>query len=437
MSREDRFYKYFPDQRTAFQRDRDRVLYAPEFRRLAGVTQVVHVEEGHIFHNRLTHSLKVAQIARRMAENLQHKTDPDILEAAGGLSPDVVETAALAHDIGHPPFGHIAEEELDNLLRKAGVPDGYEGNAQSFRIVTQLSIRANDNPGLNLSRASLNAILKYPWQRATSGAESKKWGFYYSEENASKFARGMEEPADKRKSLEAELMDLADDITYSVHDVEDFYRAGFIPLDRLLLGLSERDRFLDRVYTRWEKDGVLGPSKDIANKFFNELATLFSELKEPFHGNAAQRGALHSFSTLLIRRYVLGPNQAPITVSPKNERRLEIDTKVRNEITLLKELMRNYVFSNPALLGQQHGQRRIIKDLFEMITNSLKAQKNGADLLPQPFQDYLVIWGLDTAEKKCRLAADFIASLTEQQALSLHRRLTGQSPGSVRELIVR
>jgi dGTPase len=213
------------DQRNPFQRDRDRILYSPIFRRLAGVTQVVHAAEGHIFHNRLTHTIKVAQIGRRIAEHLR-QTDPELVRDVGDIDPDVVEAAALAHDLGHPPFGHIAEYELDQLLRNHNITDGFEGNAQSFRVVTKFGIRLGVTSGLNLTRASLNAILKYPWQRGNDGKKFKKWGSYQTEIDDFDFARKLEEGGDLRRSAEAELMDWADDVTYSVHDVEDFYRAG-------------------------------------------------------------------------------------------------------------------------------------------------------------------------------------------------------------------
>lgn len=128
--------------RTPAQRDRDRLLYASAFRRLANVTQVVAADHGYVFHNRLTHTLKVAQIGRRLAERINSKAKTrDLARSLGGLDPDVVEAAGLAHDLGHPPFGHLAEKVLDAAIVKHGVPGGYEGNAQSFRIVTRLAVR--------------------------------------------------------------------------------------------------------------------------------------------------------------------------------------------------------------------------------------------------------------------------------------------------------
>ena len=186
------------DARTAFQVDRDRILYSLPFRRLAGVTQVVSPGEGEIFHNRLTHSIKVAQIARRLAESLS-QAHPEAVAQWGGLEPEVAEAAALAHDLGHPPFGHVAEEELDQLIaaelhagksRKKRIHEGYEGNAQSFRIVTELAVRRPEGiHGLDLTRATLNALLKYPWKWQENERKPKKYGAYHCDNGAFEFAR--------------------------------------------------------------------------------------------------------------------------------------------------------------------------------------------------------------------------------------------------------
>src|ERR1700722_5092020 len=153
-------YEDSGDQRQPGQRDRDRILYTTSFRRMAGVTQVATPIEGHIFHNRMTHTLEVAQFARRLAEKLIDGQRTEA-ERRGGIDPEVVEAAAFAHDLGHPPFGHIAELELDELGRKHGAVDGFEGNAQSFRILTKVAAHRSRYKGLNLTRATLNAVLKY------------------------------------------------------------------------------------------------------------------------------------------------------------------------------------------------------------------------------------------------------------------------------------
>jgi len=216
VSREDQRHNAADgDQRIAFQRDRDRILYSSAFRRLSGVTQIVRTGEEDVFHNRLTHSLKVAQVGRRLAERCMGEF-PEATNARG-LHPEVVEAACLAHDLGHPPFGHIGENVLCNLVEASGDEEGYEGNAQSFRIITKLAVRFEGCDGLDLTRATLAATLKYPWTRDKNDPKkTKKWSVYNSEQDDFEFARTLNRG--EKKTLEAELMDWADDIAYSVHD---------------------------------------------------------------------------------------------------------------------------------------------------------------------------------------------------------------------------
>lgn len=434
--------------RNDFQRDRDRVLYSSAFRRLAGVTQVVHAAEGHIFHNRLTHSLKVAQVARRIAENIISQEPGDLVQAVG-IDPDVVETAALAHDLGHPPFGHIAEDELDQQLRNAKVSDGFEGNAQSFRIVTKVAIKSADHPGLDLSRASLNAILKYPWSRGTAGKESKKWGHYYTEKKEFSFARDLG-PEGSQKSAEAEIMDWADDVTYSVHDVDDFYRAGLVPLDQLLMGTEERNRFIDAVVTRWEKDPQESDNKArlkvfdraSASEFFDDLRfwAEAEDLDFAFTGSRKQSARLSYLASFLIRRYALGPEDGTstkaVSIDPSPHPRIRIQPQLRAEVDLLKALMNHYVFHSPALVTQQFGERRVIKDLFEVYFEAAQPKSKNKGLVPHPFREYLEDVRTHDDLERARLVADLIGSMTEQQTLLLHQRLTGLAPGSVRDVLV-
>ncbi|MDQ3814619.1 MAG: dNTP triphosphohydrolase [Armatimonadota bacterium] len=442
--RTDRHYgEQHQDQRSAFQRDRDRVLYSSALRRLAGVTQVVHTAEGHIFHNRLTHTLKVAQVARRLAEFILQKNPPNLIEAVGDIDPDVVETAALVHDLGHPPFGHIAEEELDKQLGNRGVQDGFEGNAQSFRVITQVTIKDDKYQGLNLTRASLNASLKYPWSRGVAGKTRRKWGHYYSERRDFQFARELG-PGGENQSAEAAIMDWADDITYSVHDVDDFYRAGFIPLDRLMLGTSERDRFLDAVFQRWEKEKrstVL--NREAASAFFDGLKLLAVEaedLEGGYTGSHLQQVILNHLSGFLIQRYILpsGDGVPAVTlVAPPKQPSIQVEPTRRAEVDLLKALMQYYVFHNPALTTQQFGQRRVIRELFDIYFDAAdpNSKDHNLNLLPQPFRDR---WSeiRNDELKRARLVADLISSMTEQQALLLHQRLTGIAAGSVRDPIL-
>jgi dGTPase len=175
------------------------------------------------------------------------------LEAAGWIDPNVVEAACLAHDLGHPPFGHIAENELQSCIKPYRL-DSFEGNAQSFRIVTKLAVRSFGEKGLNLTRATLRAILKYPWmfEDASKLPKSRdKWGAYSTE--GQQLQHALNGRSSSQPNTEARLMDWADDVTYAVHDVEDFYRAGLIPLDRLATSRDERRRFLKYLEPRFPK----------------------------------------------------------------------------------------------------------------------------------------------------------------------------------------
>ncbi len=272
-------------QRTRFERDRDAIVHSNALRRLAGVTQVVSPSEGHVFHNRLTHTLEVAQIAQRLAEKIRGENDVKLLESYGGLDVNVVEAAALAHDLGHPPFGHVAEHELDRLVLEEKSPsaEGFEGNAQAFRILTKLAVRQIDSPGLNLTAAVLNATLKYPYLQENKGTETppkpahRKWGAYRSERDDLAFARKLQDRnREDWQSLEAEIMDWSDDIAYAVSDTEDFFRAGLIPLDRFLREERFPDDFASRVFDRWRDLDIVAEctKKSTANEQAEELKKL-------------------------------------------------------------------------------------------------------------------------------------------------------------------
>src|SRR4051812_324362 len=261
-----------------FRVDRDRIAASPFFARLAGVTQVVSpAGAGLLVHNRLTHSLQVAQVARAIAERLAD--DPPaapMIAALGGCDPDVVEAAALAHDLGHPPFGHLGEQVLDRVAReRLGLPDGFEGNAQSFRIVTTIDLHGPSGTGLDLTAAVRAAVLKYPWTRrdypdphpsaavlpprgggplpGAADAGSAKFSAYATElddlvDCRSVFAVGL-----WQQTVEAAVMDTADDIAYAIHDLEDFHRVGVLQQAGVAAELSG-----------WVRGaGVSGPGSDL------------------------------------------------------------------------------------------------------------------------------------------------------------------------------
>ena len=214
--------------------DYDTILDSWAFRRLAGVTQITTPDpSGHLMRNRLTHSLKVAEVGRRIAESLIARVGParacDEFSPGGGLDPDIVAAAGLAHDIGHPPFGHAGEEELDRLARLMGL-EGFEGNAQTLRVLTRLEFRFNRTDGMRLTNATLAAVIKYPWLRpALANRKNHKWNKFNAYTSDRKYLEGARRAVGvdgETQTLEASIMDIADDITYALHDLEDFYTAG-------------------------------------------------------------------------------------------------------------------------------------------------------------------------------------------------------------------
>jgi dGTPase len=380
--------------RSPFARDRARVLHSAALRRLAGKTQVVGPGEGAevsgVPRTRLTHSLEVAQIGRGIAEEL-------------GADPDVVDTAGLAHDIGHPPFGHNGERALDELGAACG---GFEGNAQTLRILTRLEPKVGGN-GLNLTRATLDAACKYPWQRRPG---LRKFGAYADDAAALAWVRAGA-PGD-RCCLEAQVMDWADDVAYSVHDVEDGILAGRIDLAaladrherRALVGLAALHfcpdpdalvRAADALLALPVVDGVRGFRAATATVDAHiALKRLTSELVGRF-AVAATDATRARYGDRPLRRYA-----ADLVVPPG----------VRAEVALLKAVALRYVMSDPDRLAMQARQRALLAELGAAL---LAGAPDALDpVLAQDWKD-----AADDAGR-LRVVVDQIALLTDQQAIA-------------------
>lgn len=414
-----------PDNREDFQRDRDRILYTGAFRRLAGTTQVAAASEGHHFHNRLTHTLEVAQIARRIAE-LRIREQPKLLKAVGFLDADVTEAGALAHDLGHPPFGHVGENALDAAV-KAGLSgtladaQGYEGNAQALRILTRLAVRNNAFPGLNLTVATLNAIIKYPWARdlVNPGKRHDKFGYFDSEQDIFNDLR-QGYPLEFR-TAEAEIMDWADEIAYVVHDLYDFSRAGLIPLERLSESRTEFDKFLAAIRARWHRASI---TRDYTDTEMQKAMGVLSlcPLDGHYTGSRKDRAALRSYSSVLIGQYV----QALELCDPKKNgnKCITVPRQAKIELDVLKECTWVYVIEGSGLASIQRGHETVVKTLYQiMLEDATKDQR----LLP--------IWAREELDAHTstpsRVVADVVSGLVEDQALALYNRLTGHTPGSM------
>jgi dGTPase len=414
-----------PTVRTETQRDRDRILYSSAFNRLAGITQVASSSPGASFHNRLTHSFKVAQVARRLAERL--KSEEADVELVQRLDVDGAEAAALGHDLGHPPFGHLAEEILGEMMKQAG---GFEGNAQSFRIVCRLAMRDPEHPGLNLTPITLNGMLKYPWLAGEhpSDPESIKFGAYWSDRDDFVAAQGKSTVRPGQRTLEAELMDWADDVTYAVHDLEDFYRVGLVPLERLRTNGDERTRFFDSFFNA---DGSLRAKFDGADPghLRDRLDLLFLGrlVFDPFVATSTQRAQLRQASSTLIGDFMTAIS-ARVSAEEAQRRVVKIERDAQADVLILKELTWFYVINRPALALIQEAQKEVVRRLFETYDDA--ASPGGRrELLPVAEREAVADDPSDAVRR--RIVCDFVAGLTEMRALELHGLLTGSRQGTI------
>jgi dGTPase len=336
--------------------------------------------------------------------------------------PEVKEALSYLINLGHPPFGHVIEKTLNGLSDSLG---GFEGNAQSFRILSRLAFHSPDYQGLNLTRATLCAVLKYPWLKETNPSNRKKWGSYLSEKDSFDFALQLY-PHEFEQSPEAFLMDLADDITYCVHDLEDFYRAGRIPLHLLASTESkEVDYFFDNMFERQENKGnkSITARESELKQLFRELLFVTFPATQPYRGSQSQRIGLRSFTGSLIGRYI---NSVSLTVQ---NGRIQpwVENQYRDELFMLKELTWTYVIQEPALATQQFGQQKMIRTLFEAYSNAAMHQAEWR-LFPMYYQERLK--RADSDEEKLRACIDLIAGMTEVQVQRLYSRISGLSPDS-------
>jgi dGTPase len=482
-----------------FRADRDRIVASPFFARLGGVTQVVSASGSGLLHNRLTHSLKVAQVARAIVERFATNAElVPILDKLGGCDPDVVEAAALAHDLGHPPFGHLGEQVLDRLARRRFVlPDGFEGNAQSFRIVTTTDTRGPGGVGLDLTAAVRAAMLKYPWTRLSHpqphprsmslpprgagepgeepGTGSSKFSAYVTELDDLVSAR---EPfagrvAGWQQTVEASVMDTADDIAYAIHDLEDFHRIGvlqhapvtaelgqwlagaldFAGLDESALAVSpprpghSLEELRRRLHRRdaWivDDDAFVAAVARVRTELVDNL------LATPFDGSVEAEQAVARFSASWTARLVAGIGV--VLDPPTRSGHVLLAPAQWHEVQVLKFVHRRFVLLRPDLALHQRGQARLITSLVEALDLWL-GDRYEADRLPRRLHDLAQLaeaeytalaahepsaligaagdapQGPDALRELARGRAviDFVASLTDSQARALLDALSGR-----------
>lgn len=391
--------------RSPFDRDRARILHSAGLRRLGTKTQVLGPTSDDFVRTRLTHSLEVAQVGRGLALEL-------------GCNPDVVDAACLAHDLGHPPFGHNGERALDEAAHEIG---GFEGNAQTFRLVARLEAKvlhdAGEPGGLNLTRATLDAITKYPWARGQGPDPKKsytKYGHYMDDEGVFGWMR--EGAPKNRRAMEAQVMDLSDDIGYSVHDLEDAVVTEHFDIGRLK-SAAELEEIIASTLA-WYGPGV---SADELGAAADRL------LQEPFWplnytGSYASRAQMKDLTSQLIGRFCGAAVQAtreqygegPLGRYSAN---LVVPVATEAEISLLKGIAVHYVMSPRESQPLYYQQRTIVRDLVNAL------YEGGPSALEPPFAEE---WERAPGHHgRLRAVIDQVASLTDFSANEWHARLVG------------
>lgn len=399
-------------QRGEFARDRARVLHSSALRRLGAKTQVLSPGNGDFARTRLTHSLEVAQVGREMASELS-------------LNPDVVDMACLAHDLGHPPFGHNGETALNDWAQSIG---GFEGNAQTLRLLTRIEpkVFATDGTsrGLNLTRASLDATCKYPWTisdavRDSGAGKTAKFGVY--DDDVEVFAWLRDGAPSKQKCIEAQVMDFADDVAYSVHDFEDAIVSGFINVADLA-DRGARESLIDKI-SIWN-GGELDRS---------QLAEAFAALEKnefwlkSFTGEAKHLATLKNLTSSLIGQFVQASTERTLASATdevtRYQSQLLIPSSVRAQISVLKGLVSAFLMSHDSRKSFYEWQRALLTELAD----ALLAQ-NGKELDAYSMSAFKL--ATSEAEQR-RVIVDQVASLTDQSALSLHHQLVGTKSKSL------
>ncbi|MGM0672374.1 MAG: deoxyguanosinetriphosphate triphosphohydrolase [Pseudomonadota bacterium] len=352
-----------PRHRSDFQRDRDRIVHSSAFRRLEYKTQVFISHEGDLFRNRLTHSLEVAQIGRSIARALR-------------LNEDLVEAIALAHDLGHTPFGHAGQHALNACMREHG---GFEHNLQSLRIVDLLERHYADFDGLNLTFETREGILKH-----CSPEKARQLG-----EIGVRFLQ-KEQP-----SLEAQLANVADEIAYNNHDVDDGLRSGLLTMD----GLAEVTLFRECRETVQARYPGLDPRRTQHETVRRMIDALVGDLIEASQAAIDQRRP-----------------QNPDDVRRTGEPLIRFSPEMAAQARELKGFLRKNLYHHHQVHGVMHKARQLIHDLFS-------AFETDPRLMPENYQRHAEDIGAHDPHGAQRAVADYIAGMTDRHAIREHHRL--------------
>jgi len=399
--------------RSAFQIDRDRIIHSSAFRRLQSKTQVFLSGEYDFYRTRLTHSIEVAQIGRSICGWLRQQGG--VLDDECFIDPDLVESACLSHDLGHPPFGHAGERTLHRLMEPYG---GFEGNAQTLRILTQ-TLFSEGRAGMNPSRALLDGVLKYKTLFTERPAGKTNHYLYDDQETWLDFAMGGQAfpveltPGKARngfKSIECQIMDWADDTAYSLNDLADGIRAGFINVTHL---------------ERWAEKQSLDASQA------EWVAFLCKAMRED-----RVEGRLNRLIGDCIRATKLVPTANFLSASTQRHQfELQINPALRARADLHKKISLELVFRSPQLQQLDHKADHILQQLFGVLRDRYiePAQPKGLRLMPEALESEIA--AASDAKTRARLVCDWIANMTDRFAFRTYRRLFDAEFGSITDFV--
>jgi len=382
--------------RTEFARDRARIIHSFALRRLAAKTQVAVPWASDFPRTRLSHSLECAQVGRELG-------------AALGADPDLMESACLAHDLGHPPFGHNGEEALAKIAESIG---GFEGNAQSFRLLTRIEAKTVDNDGLsvglNLTRATLDAATKYPWSALEN---PRKFGVYEDDQEIFHWVR--ENAPSGKTSMEAQIMDWSDDVAYSVHDLEDALVTGQIDIAHLRDDLSH-------LFLVATQDYLPDLTEDEAQTALDSLMNLSCWPKN-FDRSHRHLARLKDLTSQLVGRFALAAESETRSHFGDGDlvrysANLLVPRAQRVEVALLKSMAGHYIIRAEKSQERYAKQQQVIVDLVQAVRESA----------PSTLESFfLQEWNrADSEREKMRVVIDQIASLTDVGAYALHEQLS-------------
>lgn len=478
-----------PGTDSPFRRDIERIRFSPYYSRLSAVTQVIgQTSSGPLVHNRLTHSLKVSAVARsiavRIADQLRERGAPLPQYVC---DPVVAQAAASAHDLGHPPFGHLGERVLDRVARESlGLDDGFEGNAQTYRIIATLDVCHGPARGLNLTAATRSAVAKYPWtpyvdeslldehalppglRRIDGKLRVRKYSAYVLDAADLADARASASGVlPLQQSLEGSIMDIADDIAYSIHDVDDFHRAGVLnqgtvgsELREWLQHASEFREYddatldaqfarpgcaLERLRRKMRTDDPWIADDEAFHAAVSSVTDDLIEglLAEVYDGSIAAERSLSSFTSRWIHHLQNSVELMP----PDNPRTglVSLDRRAWHEVEVLKFVHRHFVLGRSDIAMYQRGQSRVLvravkglrawlddphdrvrvpRRLRELVAIATEGYATLAREKPEgaPIIDPSDVLRFGTG----RGVLDYVASLSDDQAVAVSEALDGR-----------